>query len=225
MIYSCSSPASLSDMAYASLSWHWPWETVRQPPNQWLFGHMHASQEPDAQAFRATNPHTTLQQVTLHSEMIVHKQTEICACSYTRQKSCWELESAMMGIIAHLTHSVILKAYSVTAGSSDASDSGSQASEEGAPTEQSEREQIKRDVLMGHLLSLATQGTASSLPSHALPALAEALCNKGLMPKWVQWSLTHQPALFNTAFDRLFSKVQPSCCHCCTLSCMHFVST
>lgn len=94
-----------------------------------------------------------------------------------------------------------------TTGASEASESGSQASDDAGSSGQVEREQIKRDVLMGHLLSLATQGTAANLPSHSLPALAEALCAKGLMPKWVQWSLTHQPALFNTAFDRLFSKV------------------
>ena len=59
---------------------------------------------------------------------------------------------------------------------------------------------------MGHLLSLATQTSPAGLPSHALPALAASLSGKGLMPKWVQWSLTQQPALFNKAFERLFSE-------------------
>ena len=60
---------------------------------------------------------------------------------------------------------------------------------------------------MGHLLSLATQSSPSGLPAHALPALAASLSGKGLMPNWVQWSLTQQPALFNKAFERLFSEV------------------
>ena len=102
----------------------------------------------------------------------------------------------------------MLEACHANAGASDDSESGSQASEDEGSGGRVEREQMKRDVLMGHLLSLATQSTAASLPAHSLPALAEALCAKGLMPKWVQWSLTHQPALFDTAFDRLFSKVQ-----------------
>ncbi|DBA86090.1 TPA: hypothetical protein ACH3X1_005610 [Trebouxia sp. C0004] len=90
-------------------------------------------------------------------------------------------------------------------GSPDEDDTASQASED-TPARRSEREQIKRDLLMGHLLSLATQSSPSGLPAHALPALAASLSGKGLMPKWVQWSLTQQPALFNKAFDRLFSE-------------------
>jgi len=92
------------------------------------------------------------------------------------------------------------------AGSPDEDDTASQASED-TPARRSEREQIKRDLLMGHLLSLATQSSPSGLPAHALPALAASLSGKGLMPKWVQWSLTQQPALFNKAFERLFSEV------------------
>lgn len=90
-------------------------------------------------------------------------------------------------------------------GSPDEDDTASQASED-TPAWRSEREQIKRDLLMGHLLSLATQSSPSGLPAHALPALAASLSGKGLMPKWVQWSLTQQPALFNKAFERLFSE-------------------
>jgi hypothetical protein len=33
---------------------------------------------------------------------------------------------------------------------------------------------------------------------------------RGLLPKWVQWALTQQPALFNRAFRRLFAQVGPS---------------
>ena len=92
------------------------------------------------------------------------------------------------------------------AGSQDDTDTGSQASED-TPARRSEHEQIKRDVLMGHLLNLAMQGSPAGLPSHALPALAASLSSKGLLPKWVQWSLTQQPALFDKAFERLFSEV------------------
>lgn len=94
----------------------------------------------------------------------------------------------------------------VGAGPADEEDTASQQSED-TPARRSEREQIRRDLLMGHLLSLATQNSPSGLPSHALPALAASLSGKGLMPKWVQWSLTHQPALFNKAFERLFTEV------------------
>jgi hypothetical protein len=42
----------------------------------------------------------------------------------------------------------------------------------------------------------------------------------GLLPKWVQWALMQQPALFNRAFRRLFAQVGPSpeylnICTCC----------
>ena len=94
----------------------------------------------------------------------------------------------------------------VSAGPLDEQDTASQQSED-TPARRSEREQIRRDLLMGHLLSLATQNSPSGLPSHALPALAASLSGKGLMPNWVQWSLTHQPALFNKAFERLFTEV------------------
>lgn len=30
---------------------------------------------------------------------------------------------------------------------------------------------------------------------------------RGLLPKWVQWALTQQPALFDRAFRRLFAQV------------------
>ena len=107
-----------------------------------------------------------------------------------------------------------------SAGAVDEEDTASQQSED-TPARRSEREQIKRDLLMGHLLSLATQNSPSALPSHALPALAASLSGKGLMPKWVHWSLTHQPALFNRAFESLFSQVRgvlPN--HDCNLLCI-----
>ena len=101
-------------------------------------------------------------------------------------------------------------------GPADEEDTASQQSED-TPARRSECEQIKRDLLMGHLLSLATQNSPSGLPSHALPALAASLSGKGLMPKWVQWSLTQQPALFNKAFERLFNEVCACVCWLCTL--------
>lgn len=66
------------------------------------------------------------------------------------------------------------------------------------------------DRLFSKVQLIASAGCLSHCchPHHSLPALAEALCAKGLLPKRVQWSLTHQPALFDTAFDRLLSKAQ-----------------
>ena len=108
----------------------------------------------------------------------------------------------------------------LSAGPIDEEDTASQQSED-TPAWRSEREQIKRDLLMGHLLSLATQNSPAGLPSHALPALAASLSGKGLMPKWVQWSLTHQPALFNKAFESLFCEVRGvlPMCQCIAATC------
>lgn len=47
------------------------------------------------------------------------------------------------------------------------------------------REDLKRDLLLAHTLSLLAQ-QPGSLPPHALPALATYLTDKGLMPRWVQ---------------------------------------
>ena len=47
------------------------------------------------------------------------------------------------------------------------------------------REDLKRDLLLAHMLSLLTQ-QHGSVPPHALPALANYLTEKGLMPRWVQ---------------------------------------
>ncbi|KAK9906778.1 hypothetical protein WJX75_007809 [Coccomyxa subellipsoidea] len=67
------------------------------------------------------------------------------------------------------------------------------------------REDIKKDLLLGHLLGLLTEG-GEGMPAHALPALASSLADTGLLPRWVQVSLVQQPALFDRAFQRLFSK-------------------
>ena len=45
------------------------------------------------------------------------------------------------------------------------------------------REDLKRDILLAHMLSLFTQ---QYMPAHALPALAAYLTDKGVMPQWVQ---------------------------------------
>lgn len=46
------------------------------------------------------------------------------------------------------------------------------------------REDIKKDLLLGHLLALAAQ--EGGAPPHALPALAASLAATGLLPRWVQ---------------------------------------
>lgn len=70
-----------------------------------------------------------------------------------------------------------------------------------------ESQHVRKDVLMGHLLALATMEGGAGLPTHSLPQLAGMLSRKGLLPTWVQWSLAHQPALFDRAFHKLFSEV------------------
>ena len=57
--------------------------------------------------------------------------------------------------------------------------SDSAASADGDST----REDLKRDILLAHMLSLFTQ---QYMPAHALPALAAYLTDKGVMPQWVQ---------------------------------------
>lgn len=54
--------------------------------------------------------------------------------------------------------------------------------------------------------------TPCTCPAHSLPSPAPALPNlqsqhKGLVPKWLAFTLTQQPALFDRAFSRCFSKV------------------
>lgn len=47
------------------------------------------------------------------------------------------------------------------------------------------REDIKKDLLLGHLLGLLTDGS-EGMPAHALPALAASLADSGVLPRWVQ---------------------------------------
>jgi hypothetical protein len=43
------------------------------------------------------------------------------------------------------------------------------------PENEAEREQIRRELLMGHLLALAASGGNGAVPPHALPAVAAML--------------------------------------------------
>ncbi len=95
-------------------------------------------------------------------------------------------------------------------------------SEEEPEDERSEREQIKKDLIMGHLLTLATSEGGSGLPQHALPTIAAALAARDLLPRWVHWALTQQPQLFDRALARLFSVV--SHCASCSPVCSVYVS-
>ena len=74
-----------------------------------------------------------------------------------------------------------------------------------------DREQLRRELLTGHLLMLAAGGSAATLPVHALPAVASMLQQQGLIPKWLAVTLTQQPALFEKAFQRMFLEVRAPC--------------
>jgi translation initiation factor 2-alpha kinase 4 len=74
----------------------------------------------------------------------------------------------------------------------------------GVPEDEAEREQLRRELLLGHLLSLAAGG-APAVPAHTLPAVASSLQRGGLLPRWLAWALTKQPALFDRAFKRIFA--------------------
>ena len=47
------------------------------------------------------------------------------------------------------------------------------------------REDLKRDLLLAHTLSLLTKENGI-IPQHALPVLVSHLTEKDLMPRWVQ---------------------------------------
>lgn len=70
------------------------------------------------------------------------------------------------------------------------------------------RVQIRRDLLLGHLLILATEGTNGALPRHTLPALASSLVGQGLLPRWAAQTMTQRPQLFQRAFQRVFAAEQ-----------------
>ena len=59
------------------------------------------------------------------------------------------------------------------------------ASEAASTDGDATREDLKRDILLAHTLSLLTQ-QQGSVTAHALPALAAYLTERGVMPRWVQ---------------------------------------
>ena len=83
---------------------------------------------------------------------------------------------------------------------------GSEAGEAaGPPLAAEDRQLIRQELLLGHLLTLAA--SSGTVPPHALPSIAGMLQAEGLMPKWVAFTLTQQPALFDRAFHRVFHQV------------------
>lgn len=67
----------------------------------------------------------------------------------------------------------------------DSSADGLSEEAESDVDEEQSREDIRRDLLLGHLLALLTEGH-EKMPAHALPALASSLADSGLLPRWVQ---------------------------------------
>jgi serine/threonine protein kinase/histidyl-tRNA synthetase len=79
----------------------------------------------------------------------------------------------------------------------------------GVIEDENEREQLRKELLLGHLLSMATSsagGGGAPLPLHALPAVIGMLQALSLIPRWLAWTLINQPALFDKAFSRLFAE-------------------
>jgi translation initiation factor 2-alpha kinase 4 len=86
--------------------------------------------------------------------------------------------------------------------------SGGETASIGAIEDKNEREQLRRDLLICHLLAMATSGAGGGgapLPLHALPAVIGMLQALNLIPRWLAWTLINQPALFDKAFSRLFA--------------------
>ncbi len=80
---------------------------------------------------------------------------------------------------------------------SDESEEGGEEGEaEGGGDGDGGRAALRRELLLGRLL-LAQCGAAE------LPAVAGDLAARGLLPKWLAWALSHQPALVERAFRRL----------------------
>ena len=67
-----------------------------------------------------------------------------------------------------------------------------------------DQEVIRRDLLIGHLLSLSA--AHGNVPSHALPALVSSLEKKAVIPKWLAWTLIQRPDLFDRAFTKIFAE-------------------
>eukprot|EP00884_Botryococcus_braunii_P014774 jgi/Botrbrau1/23298/Bobra.0102s0039.1 len=103
---------------------------------------------------------------------------------------------------------VLRRALAVDDGGSESDgDNGGNSDED----DNMDRDQVKKDLLLGHLLTLATEGDGAGLPRHALPALASSLVAQGLLPRWTAQTMTHHPKLFERAFQRVFAaEVRPS---------------
>jgi len=85
---------------------------------------------------------------------------------------------------------------------------GSEAGEAGAglaALSEEDRSLIRQELFLGHLLTLV--GASGAVPPHALPSIAAHLQTGGLIPKWLAFTLTQQPALFDRAFSRVFHQV------------------
>jgi hypothetical protein len=100
----------------------------------------------------------------------------------------------------------------LSAGSASPEERSDAAGEAGGVFE-ADRQLIRQELLTGHLLSLAA--STGAVPPHALPSIAGMLQAGGLIPKWLAYTLTQQPALFDRAFQRVFRKVQGSCAVLC----------
>lgn len=79
-----------------------------------------------------------------------------------------------------------------------------------------DRRLIRQELFLGHLLTLAA--SSGAVPPHALPSIAGMLQAEGLIPKWLAYTLTQQPALFDRAFQRVFQQVGLLLwrCHSCS---------
>jgi translation initiation factor 2-alpha kinase 4 len=89
----------------------------------------------------------------------------------------------------------------------EATPESSDAGEASPAQPDDDRRLIRQELFLGHLLTLAA--SSGAVPPHALPSLAGALQAQGLIPKWLAFTLTQQPALFDRAFQRVFHKVPP----------------
>ena len=70
-----------------------------------------------------------------------------------------------------------------------------------------EMTKFKTEVLVGHLLRVATTGRTGPFPRDAFPFLCAELREKGILPDWLHWMLTTRPALFNKLFHKFFQQV------------------
>ncbi|KAG2496142.1 hypothetical protein HYH03_005744 [Edaphochlamys debaryana] len=78
---------------------------------------------------------------------------------------------------------------------------------DGSPgSEAADRREVKTQLLLGHLLTLAAAGQGLDARGGSLEALCAHLRRRGLLPQWVTWLVTRQPHLFDQAFSRVFGQ-------------------